>query len=178
MNYCIDLILGNAFCTFIFFHFPDSRLSVWKGFHFYFCFLTWVKTENFRSSLVTFRWSDSEVMDVRKVGPGLDRASTAFVRDVLSVLTFSYLKCLHSWHNISNFRKIFVAEGNSYIFFVPFSYEHFTFHVCCVFSHDVMAAIFVSQSNETAAMLVFQTNPVGVESFSYVNAFFCSNKFA
>ena len=47
----------------------------------------------------------------------------------------------------------------------------------CVFSHDVMAAIFVSQNNETAAMLVFQTRPVGVELFSYVNAFFCSNKF-
>ena len=46
MNYCIDLILGKAFCIFIFFHFPDSRLSVLKGFHFYFCFLTWVKTEN------------------------------------------------------------------------------------------------------------------------------------
>ena len=51
------------------------------------------------------------------------------VMDVLSVFTFNYLKCLHSWHNISNFRKIFVAKGNSYIFFVPFSYEHFTFHV-------------------------------------------------
>ena len=48
----------------------------------------------------------------------------------------------------------------------------------CVFSHDVMAAIFVSQNNETAAMFVSQTNPVGVELFSYVNAFFCSNKFA
>ena len=35
------------------------------------------------------------------------------------------------------------------------------------FSHDV-----------TAAMLVFQTISVGVELFSYVNAFFCSNKFA
>ena len=35
-----------------------------------------------------------------------------------------------------------------------------------VFSHDV-----------TAAMLVSQTNPVGVELFSYANAFF-SNKFA
>ena len=44
----------------------------------------------------------------------------------------------------------------------------------CVFSHDVMAAIFVSQNNETAAMLVSQTSPVGVELFSYVNAFFCS----
>ena len=51
------------------------------------------------------------------------------VMDVLSVFTFSYLKCLHSWRSIWNFRKIFVAEGNSYIFFVPFSYEHFTFHV-------------------------------------------------
>ena len=48
----------------------------------------------------------------------------------------------------------------------------------CVFSHDVMAAIFVSQNNETAAMFVSQTSPVGVELFSYVNAFFCSNKFA
>ena len=46
-----------------------------------------------------------------------------------------------------------------------------------VFSHDVTAAILVSQNMKTAAMLVFQTNPVGVELFSYANAFFCSNKF-
>ena len=37
---------------------------------------------------------------------------------------------------------------------------------------------FVSQNNETAAMFVSQTSPVGVELFSHVNAFFCSNKFA
>ena len=47
-----------------------------------------------------------------------------------------------------------------------------------VFSHDVTAAILVSQNNETAAMLVSQTSPVGIELFSYANAFFCSNKFA
>ena len=47
-----------------------------------------------------------------------------------------------------------------------------------VFSHDVTAAILVFQNNETAAMLVFQTSPLGVELFSYANAFFCSNKFA
>ena len=41
-----------------------------------------------------------------------------------------------------------------------------------------MAAILVSQNNDTAAMLVPQTNPVGVELFSYANNFFCSNKFA
>ena len=46
------------------------------------------------------------------------------------------------------------------------------------FSHDVTAAILVFQNTETAAMLVSQTNPVGVELFSYVNAFFCSNKLA
>ena len=46
MNYCIDLIPGKAFCIFIFFHFPGSRLSVLKGFRFYFCFLTRVKTGN------------------------------------------------------------------------------------------------------------------------------------
>ena len=39
-------------------------------------------------------------------------------------------------------------------------------------------AILVFQNNETAAMLVYPKNPVGVELFSYVNAFFCSNKFA
>ena len=47
-----------------------------------------------------------------------------------------------------------------------------------VFSHDVTAAILVSQNNETAAMLVSQTSPVGVELLSYANAFFCSNEFA
>ena len=41
-----------------------------------------------------------------------------------------------------------------------------------------MAAIFVSQNNETAAMFVSQTSPEGVELFSYVKDFFCSNKFA
>ena len=46
------------------------------------------------------------------------------------------------------------------------------------FSHDIMAAILVFQDNKTAAMLVYQTNPVGVELFSHVNTFFCSNKFA
>ena len=38
-----------------------------------------------------------------------------------------------------------------------------------MFSHDITAAIFVSQNNETAAMFVSQTNPVGVELFSYVS---------
>ena len=47
-----------------------------------------------------------------------------------------------------------------------------------VFSHDATSAILVSQNNETAAMLESQTSPVGVELFSYANAFFCSNKFA
>ena len=41
-----------------------------------------------------------------------------------------------------------------------------------------MAAVFVSQNSETAAMFASQTSPVRVELFSYVNAFFCSNKFA
>ena len=45
------------------------------------------------------------------------------------------------------------------------------------FSHDVTAAILVSQNNETAAMLVSQTSPVGAELLSYANAFFCSNNF-
>ena len=51
-------------------------------------------------------------------------------------------------------------------------------YVYRAFSHDVTEAILVFQNNETAAMLVFETNPVGVELFSHVNAFFCSNKLA
>ena len=43
------------------------------------------------------------------------------------------------------------------------------------FLHDVTAFILVFQNNETAAMLVFQTSPVGGELFSYVNTFFWSN---
>ena len=46
------------------------------------------------------------------------------------------------------------------------------------FSHDVTVAIFVLQNNETAAMLVFQDNLVELNSFFYVNPFFCSNKSA
>ena len=44
------------------------------------------------------------------------------------------------------------------------------------FSHDVTSAMLVLQNNESAAMLVFQTDPVGVEFFSYVNLLFCANK--
>ena len=51
----------------------------------------------------------------------------------------------------------------SYIFIYPFH------------THDVTAAILVSQTNETAAMLMLKTNPLGVELFSKVNAFFCCN---
>ena len=46
-------------------------------------------------------------------------------------------------------------------------------------AHDVMAAILhmaailVFRNNETAAMLLYQTNPVGVQLLSYVNTFFC-----
>ena len=45
-----------------------------------------------------------------------------------------------------------------------------------VFSHDVTAPILVSQNTETAAILVSQTNPLGVELFSYANAFFYFSK--
>ena len=41
-----------------------------------------------------------------------------------------------------------------------------------------MAVILVLQNNELVAMLLYQTNPVRVQLFSYVNTFFCSNKFA
>ena len=48
---------------------------------------------------------------------------------------------------------------------------------CKILEHDVTAAILVSQNNETSAMLVFQTNPVGLKLLSYVKAFFIPRHF-
>ena len=38
--------------------------------------------------------------------------------------------------------------------------------------------LLVFQNNETAAMLVYQDNPVGIELFYYVKTFFCPYKLA
>ena len=46
------------------------------------------------------------------------------------------------------------------------------------FSHDVTSFIWLYQNNKAAAMLVFQTNPFGIEFCFYEKPFFCSNKFA
>ena len=48
MKHRTDLSLGEAFCIFIFFHFPDSGLSVLNGIHFYFW---WCDSENREMSL-------------------------------------------------------------------------------------------------------------------------------
>ena len=45
-----------------------------------------------------------------------------------------------------------------------------------VFSHDVTAAMLVSQNKEMAAMLVSQTKPLGIDLYFYANTFFCSSK--
>ena len=97
------------------------------------------------------------------------------------------------WHRTYPMSDIGAAQLRSVIEIIapksPFlcedrSFIQYGFRACArairyrVFSHDVTAAILVSQNNETAVMLVSQTNPLGVELFSYANAFFCSNKFA
>ena len=50
---------------------------------------------------------------------------------------------------------------------------HFVYRV---FSHDVTAAMLVSQNKEMAAMLVPQTKPLGIELYFYANTFFCFSK--
>ena len=59
-------------------------------------------------------------------------------------------------------------------------------HVLCVhkryidfraFLHDITVATLVFQNNDTAGMCMYQTDPVGIEFFSYENTFFCSSKF-
>ena len=42
-----------------------------------------------------------------------------------------------------------------------------------VFSHDVTEVILVSLNKGIVAMLVSQTNPPGIELYSYANVFFC-----
>ena len=64
MKYCTDLILGMAFCIFIFFHFPDSRLSVLNGLH------------------LCFWWHDSE-----NQVEGTSKAFSEFVGEGLNKLT-------------------------------------------------------------------------------------------
>ena len=87
---------------------------------------------------------------------------------------------VRSSNAISNFpcrkTKIQVKWQNIYLWEV-FSSDEYT-KLYRAFSHDVTVAKLVFQKYKIAAMLVFQTNPVGVELFSYANAFFCSNKFA
>ena len=45
-----------------------------------------------------------------------------------------------------------------------------------MFSHDVTAAMLVSQNKEIAAMLVSRTKPLGIELNFYANKFFCFSK--
>ena len=40
------------------------------------------------------------------------------------------------------------------------------------FSHDVTTAMLVFQNKEMAAMMVYQTNPLGSELYFYANTFF------
>ena len=51
--------------------------------------------------------------------------------------------------------------------------DHMETSLYRVFSHDVTAAMLVSQNKEMAAMLVSQTKPLGIELYFYANTFFC-----
>ena len=42
-----------------------------------------------------------------------------------------------------------------------------------VFSHEVTAAILASQNNEMVAILVSQTNPIGLKLYSYLKISYC-----
>ena len=57
-----------------------------------------------------------------------------------------------------------------------YAYELVKTRLYRAFSHDVTAAILVSQNNETVAMLLFQINTVGVGNLFLCNPFFCSNE--
>ena len=66
------------------------------------------------------------------------------------------------------------------LFFDKSAMLEFLMNIFCllyrVFSHDVTAAMLVSQNKEMAAMLVSQTKPLGIELYFYANTFFCFSK--
>ena len=70
---------------------------------------------------------------------------------------------------------ILVAENGEFYRFLRVLRGTFTLRER--FHMTSRAAILVFKNNKTAAMLVFQTSPMGIELFSYVNVFFCSNNF-
>ena len=73
--------------------------------------------------------------------------------------------------SILNFNQLSITS-------LPQTYDYLSakWLIYTVISHNRRITT-VFQNNKTATMLVFQTNPLGVESFTYVksNTFFCSN---
>ena len=79
----------------------------------------------------------------------LERFSNCYLKQFLDrYKTFCALTCWHSTGPITKNKLVLCYQ------------------LYRAFSHNVTAAILVSQNNETASMLVFQTSPVGVELFS------------
>ena len=88
---------------------------------------------------------------------------------IWSVITWEkFHKCLDR-DSAGNFRSVFWSSLS--IFKLYHSSPQYI-----VFKWRHGGRLLMFQNNETAAMLVNQANPVGVEIFSYVNAFFSSNK--
>ena len=78
----------------------------------------------------------------------------------------------HHWLQFAHYHTNLPIEGDFFLFSDNVSAIRYL-----LFSH-VTAAIIVFQKNETAAMLVSQSNLVGVEVFPCVITFFWSTKFA
>ena len=68
---------------------------------------------------------------------------------------------------VSNF-YCYVLSRFSLVFFLC---GYFKFNKIRLLSHDVTSSMLLSQNNEKAAMLVIQTNPLGIKFFSYVETF-------
>ena len=63
IKYSTDLILGEAFCIFIFFYFLDSGLSVLNGLQFYF----WLRDSENPQTTSVFCWSYSGIKILRNL---------------------------------------------------------------------------------------------------------------
>ena len=91
---------------------------------------------------------------------------------------YLHLFSIDEQQETSSFMNWILVQSAQYLVAMHRTYTVNRINLAIKCMHNVMAAILMFQNNETAAMLVNQSNPVGVQLFSYVNTFFCSKKFA
>ena len=131
--------------------------------------LTWKKISTYRKtiSLILTSLTDKMFSFEDFFWGGASGTPALVVSRIMPVVPYR-----HHWLQFAHYHTNLPIEGDFFLFSDNVSAIRYL-----LFSH-VTAAIIVFQKNETAAMLVSQSNLVGVEVFPCVITFFWSTKFA